>query len=98
MSVVNVVKESLPEFLAGHGTVGTDEQKISEVNLPVHKHIVIRAASDNGGEIMVSSPGRAAEGFILAQGEQTPPIYVDETDKVAVVGSEADQDYSWLAC
>jgi hypothetical protein len=98
MSMVNIGKESLEDsLLTGHGTVGTDEAKISEVNFPVAKHIVVRAASGNGNTITVGRPGQAANGFVLAAGEQTPPMYVTETDKVRVIGGAADQDYSWIA-
>jgi hypothetical protein len=33
----------------------------------------------------------------LKAGEKTPPIYVNETDKIAVIGGDADQAYSWIA-
>ncbi len=98
MSVVNIAKEALPDgFMAGHGTVGASEAAVSTVNFPIRKHIVIRAHADNAGEVTVGRPGDAANGFILAAGEQTPPIFVDETDKVAVIASEADQNYSWVS-
>lgn len=97
MSTVSVSKESLPDFLAGSGTIGTTEGKLSSVNFPVRKHLVIRADAANTNTIKVGRPGNAAGGFVLAAGEQTPPIYVDSTDKVAVVGGAANQAYSWLA-
>jgi hypothetical protein len=98
MSVVQISSESLPDgFHAGHGTVGTTEAKISAVPFPIRKHLVIRAASANTGTVFVGTPGDAANGFALAAGEQTPPIYVDSTDKVGVVGSAASQAYSWVA-
>ena len=95
---VNIAKESLPTgFMAGNGTVGVSEEVIDALAFPIQKHIVIRADSDNGGDIIVGRPGAAVSGFILHAGETSPPIYVDDTSKVAVVGSEADQDYSWIA-
>lgn len=99
MSYTSINKESLPSFAAGNGTVGTSEALLSasSVPVPVQKHIVVRASAANGSEtITVGVPGNAAAGFVLAAGEQTPPIYIDSTDKVAVVGSAAGQDYSWI--
>ncbi len=96
--VVEITRESVPtSFYAGNGTIGATEGKISAVNFPILKHIVIRADSDNGSTITVGRPGQASDGFILNAGEQTPPIYVDETDKVRVYGGDADQVFSWIA-
>jgi hypothetical protein len=98
MSCVNITNEALPDgFVAGNGTIGTDEAKVSEVPFPIRKHIVIRADSDNDGLIMVGTPGHAAAGFILKAGETSPPIYVDNTDKVRVVADGADQVFSWIS-
>lgn len=97
MSTVNIAETSLPDgFLAGSGTVGTSEAKLSSVNFPVRKQLVIRADAANSNTIIVGRPGSAASGFILAAGEQTPPLFVDETDKVAIVGGAASQNYSWV--
>lgn len=98
MSMVNIGKESLSDsLLTGNGSVGTSEDKISAVNLTVDKHVVVRADSGNGNVIKVGRPGQAANGFILNAGEQTPPMYVNETDKVRVIGGAAAQVFSWLA-
>lgn len=98
MSMVNINRESLPDgFNAGNGTIGQTEGKVSSINLPINKHIVIRADAGNGSEeIIVGTPGNAANGFRLAAGEQTPPIFVNETDKVRVVATADNQDYSWV--
>lgn len=97
MNSVNIGNESLEDgFLAGNGTVGGTETKISSVNFKIRKHVVIRADSGNANTVIVGRPGAASAGFILNAGEQTPPIYVDETDKVAVYGGAADQAYSWI--
>jgi hypothetical protein len=100
MSMVNIGHESLADgFMAGNATIGMTEAKVSTVNFPIRKHIVIRAHADNdvGEEVIVGRPGDAVNGFRLPPGEETPPIYVDQTDKVAVVATAADQNYSWVA-
>lgn len=98
MTNVNIANESLQEgFNAGNGTVGTSEAKISAINFPVRKHIVIRANTGNTNTVKVGTVGNATNGFVLLEGETTPPIYVNETDKVAVIGGAADQGYSWVA-
>lgn len=95
---VEVIKESLPDgFRAGSGTVGTTEAKISTINWPVRKHIVIRANAANSNVIEVGPAGHAADGFILAAGETSPPMYVEETDAIGIIGGAASQAYSWMA-
>lgn len=93
---VSVSKESLPTFLAGNGTVGTDSIRLSTIGYPVFKHVVVRAADGNTGTIEVA-PHEDGEGFLIAENEQTPPIYIDDVSKVWIKGSEADQDYNWVA-
>lgn len=98
MSIVNIAKVTLPDgFMAGHGTVGTTEQAVSGVNFEIRKQIVVRADGANTSTVVVGRPGDAANGFILKAGEQSPPIFVDATDKVHVVGGAAGQNYSWLS-
>lgn len=95
MSSVNVAKESVADWNSGNGTVGTTPQAIGEY--PVKKHVVIRATTGNTGTIGLSpNAGSAANGFILGAGETSPPIYVDDLNKVFVVGSAASQSYSWI--
>jgi hypothetical protein len=98
MSCVNITNESVPgePLKAGNGTVGTDEARITEIDWPIRKHVIVRAASDNTSTITVGPPGDAANGFVLAAGEQTPPMYVDDTSRVRVVGGDADQAFSWI--
>jgi len=98
MSIVNIAKEAVDTFKAGNGTVGTTPQKLATINWPALKHIVVAAAAANGNTITVgSSAGETTTGFILAAGEKTPPIYVDGTDRIWVVGGAAAQAYNWLA-
>lgn len=98
MSVVNIAKEALPDgFHAGHGTVGAAEAKLSSVAFDIRKCLVVRADKANTSTVVVGTPGDAANGFVLNAGEQTPPIYVDNTDKVRVIGGAASQVYSWVS-
>jgi len=98
MSAVQVVKESLPGFMAGNGTVGGTPAQLTTIAFPITKHVVVQAASGNGSTVSVGpASAQAANGYILAAGESTPPIYVDDTSKVWVVGGAADQDYNWIA-
>lgn len=97
MSVVQIAKESLPEFHAGHGSIGTSEDKISAVAFPVRKHLIIRADKNNTNTISIGTPGDSANGFKLNAGDETPPLYVDSTDKLSIVGGAAGQNFSWVA-
>lgn len=90
-------KESVASFAAGDGTVGTS----SAVQLPgrtVLKHVVVRANGGNTNIVMVGhSEATVAAGFVLAAGEETPPIYVDDLSKIWVLGGAASQGFSWIA-
>src|SRR5579863_10524908 len=78
MSTINVANESLADWNAGHGTVGTTAQALSTDSPAVRKHVVVRADAGNSGTIKVGpNSATASGGFVLAAGEQTPPIFVD---------------------
>lgn len=98
MSVVHISKESVAGFLTGHGTVdNSPEVKVTDLSLPVTKHLVIRADSGNTKDIYVGRAGDAANGFVLHPGETSPPLYVENTDDVAIVAEDTDtQAFSWV--
>jgi hypothetical protein len=97
MSVCQIGQETVSGcFHAGNGTVGLSEVAIATVNIPITKHIVIRADSGNGDTVSVGNPGQAALGFILNAGEQTPPIYCPNSDDLRVIGGDVDQVFSWV--
>jgi hypothetical protein len=96
MTTISIGNESIPDpLMAGNGTVGTSEAKLTDPDFIVRKGIVVHADSDNSGNIIVGRPGSAAAGFALAAGQSTPPIQVDNTSKIAIAASEAGQAYSW---
>lgn len=99
MSVMEIGRETNPDgFRAGHGTVGTSAAQLSTIQFPVLKNVVVRAAAGNSGTISVNSASATAtNGFVLAAGEQTPLIYVDDVSKIWLIGSGSGQDYSWIA-
>ncbi len=95
---MEITREALFGFMAGNGTVGTTAAPLTQQSFQIWKHVVIRASASNTGVIIVGDgAARAAAGFILAKGEQTPPIYVDDTSKVWLVGGAAGQAYNWIA-
>ena len=97
MNTVSIGNESIADpLMAGNGTVGTSEAPLSDPDFQVHKWIIVRADSGNGDDIIVGRPGNAANGFILHAGESTPPMYVDNTSKIAIIGGAPAQAYSWL--
>lgn len=94
--VVQIGKESLADFAAGDGIVGTAAAQLP--GRTVVKHVVVRANGGNSNVVMVgNSAAQAAIGFVLAAGEQTPPIYIDDLSKIWVIGGAATQGYSWIA-
>ena len=83
----------------GHGVVVATNEQGHSVGWPIKKHVMLRANGANGNVIMVGhSAGDAGDGFILSAGQQSPPIYVDNLNKVYLVGGAADQGFSWIAC
>ena len=65
----------------------------------VKKYVMLRANGANTSAIMIGhSAGGAADGFILSAGQQSPALYVDQLNKLYLVGGAADQGYSWIAC
>lgn len=83
----------------GHALGVTVNERGHAVGWPVKKHIMLRANGANGTVIMVGNTADSADnGFILSAGQQSPPIYVDDLNKLYIVGGAADQGYSWIAC
>ena len=97
MSVVQVGKEAVSTFAAGDGTIGLTATQLTPGG-QVSKNVVVRANAGNTGTIMVgSSAVSVPNGFVLAAGAQTPPIYVDDLGKIWLIGSAAAQGYSWIS-
>lgn len=97
MSVVNIAKESLADFFAGNGTVGTAPAQLIGMALELKKHVVVGADSTNTNTVTVgSSSAQAGNGFVLRAGEKTPLIFVDDASKVWVVGGASGQKYNWV--
>lgn len=81
-------------FETGSGKVDTTPMTLGVVGM----NLTVRANGSNTGVICIgNSESAAADGYILGKGEKTPPIYVDETHKVYVVGSVKGQGFSWIA-
>jgi len=84
---------------AGHAIEVTVNEHGHAVGWEVKKYVMLRAHGANGSVIMVGhSAAEAANGFILSAGQQSPPIYVDNLNKLYLVGGASDQGYSWIAC
>ncbi len=98
MSTVNIAKQSVPEWLAGNGSVGTAPTQIIAMPFPVKKSVIVRANAGNSGTISIGPTSAQADaGFILAAGATSPPIHIDDLSKVWLIGSASGQNYSWLS-
>jgi hypothetical protein len=58
---------------------------------------MVRANSGNTHAICIGNSDCRNTGLILAAGEQTPPIPIDNLNKLWVASTEDDQGYSWFA-
>jgi hypothetical protein len=69
------------------------------VGWPVKKYVMLRANGANASVIMIGNRAdNAGDGFILSAGQQSPPLHVDDVNRINIVGGAADQRYSWIAC
>jgi hypothetical protein len=69
------------------------------VGWPVKKYVMLRANGANASVIMIGNRAdNAGDGFILSAGQQSPPLHVDDVNRIYIVGGAADQRYSWIAC
>jgi hypothetical protein len=83
----------------GHAVAVTVNERGHSVGWPVKKYIMLRANGANGNVIMVGhSAAGAGDGFLLSAGQQSPPIYVENLNKLYLVGGAGNQGYSWIAC
>jgi hypothetical protein len=97
MQPIHVINQSVPDAPHfGHGTVGATEQPLDSIDWPLRKFVTVQAAAGNSSTVTVGRSGDAANGWILQPGESTPPIPVDSTRSIAVVGGDAGQNYNWL--
>jgi hypothetical protein len=93
---MEIQRISVPEFKAGHGTVGGTAAQAGPA-FPCLKGVKIKADLTNGNNVYVShAEAVGASGFLLDAGEEVF-IEVDSLDKVWVFGGAADQGYSYVA-
>jgi hypothetical protein len=70
-----------------------------DVGGEVKKYVAIRANGANTNIILIGTTvSNVGDGFILSASQISPPIYVDQLNKVYLKGGAADQGYSWIAC
>jgi hypothetical protein len=92
---MEIGKEAVDKFYAGHDTVGTTV-KAAGPDFKAAKYIRIKADLANGDDIYVRPyAGTGEDGIVLDAGEWID-IQVDSLDKVFVIGGAASQGYSWL--
>lgn len=95
---VNIGKEVVAEFQNGHGVVGATKAALASAESLINKFVVIKADLTNTNNVYVgTNTVTTSNGFLLDAGEATPPIPIDDLNKVYVVGGAASQGYSWLA-
>jgi len=83
----------------GHAVGVTVNERGHAVGWPVKKYVMLRANGANASVIMIgNTAANAGDGFILSAGQQSPPIHVDDLNKLYIVGGAADQGYSYMAC
>jgi hypothetical protein len=95
---VSIGQEAMHNWQAGSGTVGETPTQLFPAAFIVRKSVIVRANAGNSGTITLgNSAGSAGDGFILAAGDTSPEIKINDLSKVWLVGSASDQAFSWLA-
>jgi hypothetical protein len=89
---------AVTDFWTDAGTCTTTPQQLKTDSFPLRKGIVLRANSGNSQAICVGNSDAKNTGYILAPGERTPLLQVDNLNKLFVVASADSQGYSWFAC
>ncbi len=85
---MNIGREAVEEFRAGQGLATQFASPILSSSVSVLKHVTIRAATGNSGDIYVGPSGVAVgTGFLLDAGDESPPILIDDLSKVHVISS-----------
>lgn len=83
---------------AGHSIAVAVAVRGHDVGGEVKKYVMVRANGANDSVVMIGhTAAGVADGFILSAGQQSPPIYVDQLNKVYLIGGLAGQGYSWIA-
>ena len=92
-----IENQTHPEFMAGHGTIGTTATKASALQIKAYHSVKIKADSANTDNVYVGQSDQvtSTNGYQLDAGEEVE-IPVDRLDKVWVIGGAAAQGYSWL--
>jgi hypothetical protein len=94
---IDVSKESLPNGLNADELVcTTSESPVADGDWPIRKYFVIQADSSNTDDILFGPRGNAKNGYRLAPGETSPPIKLDEVNKVGIVAASGSQAYHWM--
>ena len=87
-----------PRFLDGRQHLHHNAHTTQDRQFSVAKGVVLRANSGNTTAICVGTSDAKNTGYILAAGERTPLLQVDNLNKLFVVATDGEQGYSWFAC
>jgi len=89
--------EPASDFWTDAGTCTTTPKQLKDLSFPLKHYVMVRANSGNTKVICIGNSDCKNTGLILAGGEQTPPIPIDNLNKLWVASAEGDQGYSWIA-
>jgi len=89
---------AVPDFWTDASTCTTTPKQLKADSFPLRKGVVLRANSGNTAAICVGNSDAKNTGYILAAGERTPLLQVDNLNKLFVVATDGEQGYSWFAC
>jgi hypothetical protein len=85
------------DFWTDAGTCNATVKRLKDNSFPLKHYVVVRAGKANTKDICVGNSDAVNTGLRLSAGEQTPPIPIDNLDKLWVVSTDGDQGYSWIA-
>ncbi len=92
------IKQSKENFIVGVGTVGAAaSQRLTAVPFEAKKGVYIKCTA---GTIYVGTNTNVVSGLgypLIAAGDNTVEIAVDDPNKIWVIGAAPGQTYKWLA-
>jgi hypothetical protein len=89
--------EPASDFWTDAGTCTTTPKRLNDKSFPLKHYVMVRANSGNTKAICIGNSDCKNTGLILAAGEHTSPIPIDNLNKLWVASAEGDQGYSWIA-
>lgn len=103
---MEITKESVPGLLHGHQAAGTSRIRLTDLDIPVHKGVLMRcpgsedAGGGNTAPVWVGGNGvtadSAATGGIPILPGDSLFVPIERPMSLFIISTDADQDVAWI--